>query len=298
MLLATGRRTVGCGSVVYSLILDGGLRASAIRRSGTLYDSSMVPPLAEVASKSLVFLIILQGTLELNSECREAPTAALVRLGDVEGGGPDRVRMRSWGEPFVGVEMAGRSAAFCDREAGWIELDGRVRQSADHLVAMLDADGRSEARLAWRSLCAALVERRILATRGDTDAGVDLLPTSFLRALSSIVERFDVLPTLDQLSMLATLSNRQLTRLTSAVGLGLAVPGGGWRAATHRLRLKTAMLFLSADGVSVAEVANAAGYGSTEAMTRAFRAAGLPPPSTMRERLCGDRRALSTKLGG
>ena len=77
------------------------------------------------------------------------------------------------------------------------------------------------------------------------------------------------------------LSVRQLRRdidgFVDAFQFGL----GGWRHEMRRLRLKIAALGLSAEGATVAEVARATGYGSTEAMARAFREAGLPPPSTV-----------------
>ena len=60
--------------------------------------------------------------------------------------------------------------------------------------------------------------------------------------------------------------------------------------ATLHLRLKVAVLFLSAEGISVAEVAEASSYGSVDAMARAFRDAGLPPPSKVQAQLRGEER--------
>jgi transcriptional regulator GlxA family with amidase domain len=45
------------------------------------------------------------------------------------------------------------------------------------------------------------------------------------------------------------------------------------------------VVLLSADDASVTDVATAVGYGSVDAMSRAFRDAGLPPPSVVQEQL-------------
>ncbi|MBL8744622.1 MAG: helix-turn-helix transcriptional regulator [Myxococcales bacterium] len=96
-----------------------------------------------------------------------------------------------------------------------------------------------------------------------------------------------MLPSLDELALASGLSLRQLARdvdaLTGSVGLG-----GGWRALTRRMRLKLAVLCLSAEGATIAQVAKAAGYSSHDAMGRAFRDAGLPSPSEVRAALVLD----------
>jgi transcriptional regulator GlxA family with amidase domain len=54
---------------------------------------------------------------------------------------------------------------------------------------------------------------------------------------------------------------------------------------SRRLRLKMAVIMLSAKDATVAEVARVVGYGSADAMARAFRDAELPAPSEVREAL-------------
>jgi len=80
-------------------------------------------------------------------------------------------------------------------------------------------------------------------------------------------------------------NDRQLDRYLQDFFETFTMVGGGWRAATVHLRIKLAVMFLSAEGVSVAEVARAVGYGSSDAMARAFRDAGLSAPTTLREAL-------------
>jgi transcriptional regulator GlxA family with amidase domain len=45
------------------------------------------------------------------------------------------------------------------------------------------------------------------------------------------------------------------------------------------------VLFLSAEGASITDVARTVGYGSVEAMSQAFRLAGLPAPSVVQQAL-------------
>jgi transcriptional regulator GlxA family with amidase domain len=80
-------------------------------------------------------------------------------------------------------------------------------------------------------------------------------------------------------------AEREVQRLVSLFGM----VGPGLRNVTHHLRLKVAVLFLSADGVSVGDVAQAVGYGSVDAMARAFRLAGLAAPSVIQESLVAAR---------
>ena len=56
-----------------------------------------------------------------------------------------------------------------------------------------------------------------------------------------------------------------------------------WRSLTRRWRVKLALLFLGAEGVSVEEIARAVGYGSSSAMGRAFRDLGMEAPSEIQE---------------
>jgi AraC-like DNA-binding protein len=54
------------------------------------------------------------------------------------------------------------------------------------------------------------------------------------------------------------------------------------------LRLRSAVLLLSAPDGGVAEVAKLVGYGSPIAMARAFRDADLPPPSVIQADIRGE----------
>jgi len=105
------------------------------------------------------------------------------------------------------------------------------------------------------------------------------------RAVRRLAERFALSATLGELGALAEVSGRQVDRFVSEFTRAFPMSGGGWRAVTVHFRLKTAVLFLSAEDATIAEVAHAVGYGSADAMAKAFRDAGVPSPSTIREAL-------------
>ena len=76
-------------------------------------------------------------------------------------------------------------------------------------------------------------------------------------------------------------ASRDLFELTATYGF----VGLGWRQMMRAWKIRLAVACLSAKGASVGDVAAIAGYGSTDAMRRAFRDAGLPPPTVVQERL-------------
>ena|SRR5688572_25103592 len=104
-------------------------------------------------------------------------------------------------------------------------------------------------------------------------------------ALASFYERLHMSPTLSELTDLAGVSSRQVTRDLDKFFESFGVRGEGWRQVMLQWRLRMAAMLLSSSGAQVNEVASFVGYGSTEAMAHAFRDAGLPSPSEVRTAL-------------
>ena len=90
------------------------------------------------------------------------------------------------------------------------------------------------------------------------------------------------LPSLSDLSGLLGLSGRQITRDIKALATAIAAPGARWRNTMLDWRIRQATTLLSAPNTTVTEVAKEVGYGSVEAMGRAFRDAGLRAPTDVR----------------
>ena len=106
------------------------------------------------------------------------------------------------------------------------------------------------------------------------------------KGVRPMVERLYLTPTVEEVSGATGISLRQVDRYVSQFLERFGHLGGtSWRVATRHMRLKLAVMWLSADGVSVADVATATSYGSADAMARAFRDAGLPTPSKVQSEL-------------
>jgi AraC-like DNA-binding protein len=105
-------------------------------------------------------------------------------------------------------------------------------------------------------------------------------------ALRPLYQTYGATTSLKQLAGVLGMSMRQVGRdakdISSAFGIG-----GGYRDALLMMRLRTAVLLLSAPEVGVGEVAKIVGYGSPIAMARAFRDANLPPPSVIQADMRG-----------
>ena len=109
------------------------------------------------------------------------------------------------------------------------------------------------------------------------------METSF--GVRPMVERFYLTGTLQELSDSAGVSARQLDRNVKEFLASFGLIGAGWRPATRYLRLKLSVMLLSAEGASITDVAKIVGYGSPDAMARAYRDAGLAAPSTVQQQL-------------
>lgn len=103
-------------------------------------------------------------------------------------------------------------------------------------------------------------------------------------AIEPLYAEYGATMSIKQIAGALGLSMRQVGRdakeLASTFGLG-----DGYRDALLMLRLRTAVLMLSAAEATVVEVARLVGYGSPIAMARAFRDAKLPAPSVVQAEL-------------
>jgi transcriptional regulator GlxA family with amidase domain len=103
-------------------------------------------------------------------------------------------------------------------------------------------------------------------------------------AMQPLYATYGATTSLKQIASSLGMSMRQVGRdakdLAAAFGIG-----GGYRDALLVLRLRVAVLLLSAPDATVADVAKLVGYGSAIAMARAFRDAKLPAPSVIQTAL-------------
>lgn len=280
MLSATSTRTFNGSTLKSTVFLERRLRAHLVSRDRLLYDSAYAPP-AKKATPYVHLFAQLQGTFTTTSGiAATAPCAFVLAESEFDRVEPGATTFRSYGAPGEIVEIR-LSASDLKRPVGLahgaLELPPEVWDAYRTLA-------RTQSEAALHALVTQLGEAGIV-TRDLTTSIVTSEPERFLRIWATLKPFYNDLAmstSLKQIAVIAGLSLRQLGRdlgdFTRDFGLG-----GGFRDATRVLRLRAAVLFLSAPGGSPSEVAKAVGYGSLDAMGRAFRDAKLPAPSVVQE---------------
>jgi len=291
MLVSSGTARFGAGTMRSKVLLERRFWAHVVERDGLVFDARFVPGAAGRPGNAVVYLL-LEGTVAVFAPVETrfvGPAAFLLDEAQFEGAdGRRSFVFRSTGSPFVAFELRlspedvvatapSRPAILASDERTW---------AAVRAVVQLDGSSASQLAAATVEVLASLAELGVV--RPDLARGVVEGDARFARVwagLRPIFERFYVMPTLDELASGTGLSLRQVAREVKEFTLAFRLMESGWRDATRRTRFKFAILGLSAADNSIADVARAAGYGSTDAMARAFRDAGLPPPLTVQAAL-------------
>lgn len=281
MLSATSSRTFAKSTLGTTIFLERRFRAHLVTRDRLCYDSRFAPP-AKQARAFVHIYASLRGTLAIRGEPpMTGPQVYLLAETEFDRVGPVSQTFRSWGEPAVIVELR-VPLADVKRPIGIV--NGRVELPHDVWTAY----ERLEVTRAEDAVRALLVElaRAGVVSHELADSVVREEPERFVRLWSVLRPLYEDLATsasLKQIAALAKLSLRQLGRDLGELTRTFSLFGGGFRDATKILRLRAATLFLSAPGATPSDVARVVGYGSLDAMGRAFRDASLPAPSVVQE---------------
>jgi AraC-like DNA-binding protein len=290
MLAASGAWKLGREATIRStFILAPGLRAHAIVRHGLIFDSRFLP-VTDVTSVAVIHLVT-RGTVEIMEPSRAAlmtPIGWLAREDHFEGPMAGRkFAVRSKGDPYTGLDVRvlwSLVRLAVEDVPQRFELDNDLVDLIERTLPRAQGGSANDAIEPMRAVLDALADREILERGGfDRVAPFDKL----WGAIKPLAERFYVLPTLQEVSTSTGTSLRQLARDLGKL-MGMTGLVGGWRDTTRRLRITLAVVGLSAPDTSIADVARAVGYGSVEAMARAFRDAELPVPGAVRAALCAD----------
>ncbi len=298
MLFAGGERELGSGRLRWRMAFGGKFWWIVVDRSGLVLDTRFVPGAHVDERDNACIYLLLNGAFEALSPIAkkiEGPSALLLSEEQLEGATKLRsLTYRAMGEPFVSVQihfpnsfLAIEPPQRSHAPPHVLELDEKAwsvaREVAD--AARVSADDSFEP---MQRLVSMLVAQGIVLPEAmkpvvvKTPAPLELL----WRGVRPMVERLYLTPTVEEVSSATGISVRQVDRY---IGQFLArfghLGGTGWRLATRHMRLKLAVLWLSADGISIADVATATSYGSADAMARAFRDAGLPSPSKIQSTL-------------
>lgn len=301
MLTASGTTRFGSATMASLFVMERAFCAHVVRREKLTFDVRFVPPFAGSSPDVSVWLLS-EGALEIlqpvspgGRQLLEGPVAFVMSQDDFEGAhGKRDFTFRSYGDPFVALDLrvarsdlvlplSQRPTCFQLAPKGWQALRQLQRDHLPGPAAQPSTDRSSLSALTIQILEAleegGVVRRGIAASVSAEDPAFSRMWAGF----RPIAERFQLLPTLGEMSQVSGLSLRQLAREVERFMGTFRLPGGGnWRDATKRVRIKVAVLSLSAPELTIAEAARATGYGSVEAMARAFRDAGLPAPSLVR----------------
>jgi AraC-like DNA-binding protein len=245
---------------------------------------------------------VLSGTVESDDGERrrhDGPAALLLDEDTFEGlEGRGRTTFCNHGEPLEVIELrVSRADVAIPRREPIQRLElPDAAWAAARAMAKQPADDESMARTAG-ALHRALVECGVLGDAGDGERDGERRgrhATELWSAVRPLAEKLELLSSLDTVAMLSGLSVRHLARELEAFTTTFKVPFSSWRETTRRLRLKVVTMALSSEELAIFEVASLMGYGSVEAMARAFRDAGAPAPSRVRDEL----RAARARLRG
>jgi AraC-like DNA-binding protein len=291
VFVASTRQRFGPGSFGATYLLDPQLFASFVTRRGLVFDTRFVPGRAGRSEDVLLYLVVDGTFAHLGSPLARwvGPTLVVLDEDQFEGaGGAAGLPLRSWGVPFRVVELrVGREvlgpAALAARPFA-LPVGAEVWERARSALALAEGGGRVDAVLG--GLLEALAAEGVVSR--DLAGALTAEDARFSRlwaAARPAAEAFDLITSLDAIALGAGLSLRHITREVKDFASALRVPFWGWRESTRRLRIKVAVLGLSAPSLPIAECAKIAGYGSVEAMARAFRDASLEAPSRVRQRL-------------
>jgi AraC-like DNA-binding protein len=295
MLTAISSTTFSESRVLSALLLERRFRAHLVWRHRLVFDSRWGAPAPGRDAVATIYFA-LDGAFAVDGADAQGPVAYAVAASEYE-----RVRQggswfRSWGDPSVTMDLM---LAERDVRAPIGLRHGPLRLSAATWEAL---QGLADA-LATAQPMDALVRRLFAALVAD-GVVVDELAEAVVEEPASVTRLWDAMSphvralapsvSLFELARAAGLSLRQLRRDVNTMTDTFALFGGNFRDSLLVLRLRLAVLLLSSRESTVGEVAMRVGYKSIEALARAFRDAGLPPPSEVRANVLYPREPTST----
>jgi AraC-like DNA-binding protein len=289
MLMARGVIQVGKGRMDWAVAFAPRVRLSIVERRGLVLDTRFVPPAREPTNRNPCLYVLLRGTWRLGDGSLgfEAPAAFVVSEEHLEGGdGARSLTYRTAADHFAMIEIhvgAGDTSLRAGALPARVPIDERAWGAAARVGALARHDDDSLAN-AIVELLEALAALSLIGAETVASAARPIAPPSrwLWKALRPMAERLDLLPTIQQLSGAMGTTPREVDRRVREFLSASGLVGAGWRPASRHLRLKMAVIMLSAENATVAEVARIIGYGSSDAMARAFRDAELPSPGAVR----------------
>jgi AraC-like DNA-binding protein len=292
MLLARGQRRIGGATLYWAHVFTGAGWLQIIESDEIVVDTRIIPPSSAPPKKIVCLLLFARGRIDTFGALEgrfSDRTALALRHRDYEGADAQRtMAFRIDRAPCSLVELHFAADAFAALPAlpATLALDEAAWDAATR-AARLSASNDATLEQDVRDLFERLAALGAFTTAG-ADKALRATPAPIARlwgALKPTIEHLALAVTAGDLGAGASISASQAERAFRRWAAAFALAGPGIRNVTHNLRLKTAVLFLSAPEATVAGVAEATGYGSADAMARAFRDAGVAPPSVVQQQL-------------
>jgi AraC-like DNA-binding protein len=289
VLIATSDVRLGATGLRSTVMLERAVRGSVVVRDGLAFDTryaAAVPGRPEPVGYAF---LVGAGRLVLDrGETFAAPVALILADEEIE-----RVRataartFRTDGERVDVIQLRFDRAHLrvpIGIDAGVRALSPACWDAARDLVA---AAAHTDPSVLAR-LLDALASAGVIAGEVTTTLCTDE-PERFRRlwtALEPLYATYGATTSLKQLASSLGMSMRQVGRDVKELSSTFRL-GAGYRDWLLVLRLRVAALLLSGPGATVGEVAERIGYSSPIALARAFRDAGLPPPSVIQDAVRG-----------
>jgi AraC-like DNA-binding protein len=282
VLVATSEVRIGAAGMRSTLLFERAVRGTVVRRESLAFDTKYAAAASgKPEAAGHLFLMPVGRWIYDTGETCMGPVAFVLADDEIErlhkgsrtfrtdGERVDVVQLRI-AQPMIRAPIGMNRGPVALSASCWDAVTALVAHApqgdAQHIASLLDAFAS-----------AGVLDRAL------TQTVISEEPDRFRRlwgALEPLYSTYGATTSLKQLASSLGMSMRQVGRdakeLSAAFGIG-----GGYRDALLMLRLRVAVLLLSAPEATVAEVAKLVGYGSPIAMARAFRDAKLPSPSVI-----------------
>lgn len=285
MLVASSQRGFGASQLRSTIFLERRFRAHVMWRDRLVFDSRFAPA-ARRATPFAHLYAVWRGALQVaGGPVVEGPRAFALAEAEFDRVVPGALTFRSWGSPAVIVELRVPAAALrcpVGLRHGEVALPPAAWAAYG---ALAEAAAGPAPAPALHALMVALGAAGVVAA--DLVASVVAHePERFARlwdVIRPLYASYATSTSVKELAGPSGLSLRQLGRDLTEMTRTFGLFGAGFRDAARVVRLRAAVLLLSAPDATAGEVARAVGYGSLDAMGRAFRDAGLPAPSAVQD---------------
>jgi AraC-like DNA-binding protein len=272
------------GSVLHSTVfLERRLRLHMVRRDRLVFDTAFAPPAKGPSTQAHLFIQMSGTFITAGQPPVHGPCAFVLAETEFDRVVPGALTFRSFGARCTIIEARVPSADLrrpIGLAHGPIELDPTVWGAYRALeVAPSEAAVHSLLHILAQT---GVVSQELVASLVTTE------PERFQRlwaAMRPLYQRLSTSASLKQIAELTDLSLRQLGRDLADLTRTFGLFGAGFRDAMRMIRLRAAVLLLSAPDATPSDVARTIGYGSLDAMGRAFRDAHLPAPSMVQAKV-------------